>query len=131
MSPVLGLTPVILDTWEAEIRRVLIQGQLRQRKVPRTPCQWEKAGPAGTCLSSQQAWKNEIQASWSGYSGQKVRPYFQNGWRCGSRDCEVWSSNPSTTKINQSIDQSHVRLGRDSSLRLAPGKSLRPFPKNY
>jgi hypothetical protein len=29
-----GLTPIILGTWEAEIRRIMVQGQPVQRETP-------------------------------------------------------------------------------------------------
>jgi hypothetical protein len=47
---VLWLTPAILSTQEAEIRRIMIQGQLRQ-KVHKIPYQPIKSGHGGTGLS--------------------------------------------------------------------------------
>jgi hypothetical protein len=45
------LTPVILATWEVQIRRIRVQGQFRQR-VHESPSQ-PMSGHDGLCLSSQ------------------------------------------------------------------------------
>jgi hypothetical protein len=64
------LTPVILVTCEAEIGRIVVQGQSKQ-KVSKTPAQ-PIVGCSGTCLSSQAMWKTEIRTiTVSGQPGQK------------------------------------------------------------
>jgi hypothetical protein len=50
------LTPIILATWKAEIRRVTVGGQSRQ-KVRGVPSQPIKAGCGGMHLPSQLCWK--------------------------------------------------------------------------
>jgi hypothetical protein len=51
--------PVILVTWEVEMRRITIQGQPGQ-KVSENPSQPIKAGHGGGCLSSQLCRKHKI-----------------------------------------------------------------------
>jgi hypothetical protein len=45
-------TPVILATWEAKIRKIVVHVQSGQ-KVHETPSQSIKVGCGGSCLSSQ------------------------------------------------------------------------------
>jgi hypothetical protein len=71
------LTPVILATWETEIRKITVQGQPRQ-KVCKTPSQ-PIAGNDGACLSSQRC-REALEQK------EKLKSYFQNnqskmGWR--------------------------------------------------
>jgi hypothetical protein len=81
---------VILATQKAEMGKVAIQGQPRQKVCEITP-QLIKAGLGGTCLSSQLHRsinrKIVIQAS----SGMRARPYLKNNeckksWGHGSSD---------------------------------------------
>jgi hypothetical protein len=45
---------IILATWEAEIGRIMVPGQLdKKKKSVRQPSQGKKAGCGGTHLSSQ------------------------------------------------------------------------------
>jgi hypothetical protein len=53
------LTPVILATWESEIRRIIIQGQYRQGGL-KTPTPRSTAGHSGVFLSSQAIWEAKI-----------------------------------------------------------------------
>jgi hypothetical protein len=52
------LVPIILATQEMEIRRIVTQGQPRQ-KVSETPSQPIKAGQSGACLTSQLCGKHK------------------------------------------------------------------------
>jgi hypothetical protein len=65
MNEVPVLMPVILATWEMEIRRILVLDQSRQKKVCKTPCQWKKAGCGVTHLLSS-------------YGGKPKRTGFQS-----------------------------------------------------
>jgi hypothetical protein len=65
------LIPVILATWEAEIQKIEIQDQPRQ-KANKTPPSQPIAGSNGVCLSSQTTWEAEIRRiTIPGQSGQK------------------------------------------------------------
>jgi hypothetical protein len=50
--------PVILVNWEAEFKRIMVQGQLEQQAYV-TPISTEKAGYGGTLLSSQLCGKHK------------------------------------------------------------------------
>jgi hypothetical protein len=49
--------PSILNTWEADIGRIMIQGQLRQKKSLWNTISMMKVGCCDTCLSSQWHWE--------------------------------------------------------------------------
>jgi hypothetical protein len=48
----LWLVPVILGTWEAEIRKIVAPGQPGQKKGLKTPSKWKKAKCGSVLLSS-------------------------------------------------------------------------------
>jgi hypothetical protein len=73
LSPVLWLTSVIPNTWEAKIGRIMVQGQCGQT-VHETP-------------------PSPKQSGWTGGMGQTVD--------CQLCKNEALSSNPTTTKINK------------------------------
>jgi hypothetical protein len=50
------LTPKILTTWEAEIGRIMVPGQSRQKNF-RLHLERKKAGHGGVHLSFQQWWE--------------------------------------------------------------------------
>jgi hypothetical protein len=56
MSRSQWLMPIILATWEAEIRGSQFKTS-PGKKVCKTPSQWKKYEHGGTCLLSQQCWK--------------------------------------------------------------------------
>jgi hypothetical protein len=73
LGQVKWLATVIPATQKAEIRRITVQGQPRQ-KVTKTPYQPIKAGHGGTCLSSQLHRKQDCG---QGQSRHKARPYMK------------------------------------------------------
>jgi hypothetical protein len=80
--------PVILATWEAKMRRIMVQGQHRQKKkVHRThPIPVEKS-LARWCVPiiPDMAVSRECGRGWF---GQKLRPYLQNNQ--SKKGLEVW-----------------------------------------
>jgi hypothetical protein len=68
---------VILATQEVEIRRIMVQGQPRQ-KVGESPSP-PKAGHGDLCLSSQLFKRSKQEDYGPGWTGQKLwRPYPKN-----------------------------------------------------
>jgi hypothetical protein len=61
------LTPVILVTWEEEIRRIVVQGQQGQN-IYETLFQPIKAWCGDTCLSTQLQGKAQIKGLCSGWA---------------------------------------------------------------
>jgi hypothetical protein len=70
------LTPVILATWEAEISKIVVWGQPRQ-KFPKTPSQ-PIAGLTCAHMSSQAAWEAEI----GGIQVPGQPMSMENSWVC-------------------------------------------------
>jgi hypothetical protein len=47
--------PIILATWEAEIRKIMVKGQPKE-EVHQIPSQWKEAGSGSVCWSLQKQW---------------------------------------------------------------------------
>jgi hypothetical protein len=105
---------VILATWEAEIRRIVVQGQLGHE----TPSQPIIAGHSGTHLSSQATQDSEIRiVAPASQTKNFVRPHI-NGKRLGVVACATQPCEGRKLKI------------RRSWFKLAQAKNLKPCLKN-
>jgi hypothetical protein len=81
------LTPVILATGEAEIRKIEFRGQSRQ-KVIETPSQPVKAGHGGTPLSSSYSGGIQPRLMAQAGPGINARPYLKNNQT--KKGLEMW-----------------------------------------
>jgi hypothetical protein len=82
--------PVIPAIQKAEIRRILVLGQPRQ-KVHKTTSHQKKSGHGGVSIIPSSTGSIKQENCVPGQLWQKVRPYLQNNlgrkdWRCGSND---------------------------------------------
>jgi hypothetical protein len=89
------LTPVPLTTWKAEIRRISVPGQPRQKTFARPHLNGKKLGlVAQTCHPSYDG-KYKLGGSWSRLTWTKeTRAYFQNNQSKKDRRCSSGSSTP-------------------------------------
>jgi hypothetical protein len=71
------LTLVILASQEAEIGRIVVQGQPWQ-KAHEAPSQLKKAGFVAPACHLSDGEKLKAGVSWPKLAGQKGRPYLQN-----------------------------------------------------
>jgi hypothetical protein len=118
----------ILATWEAEIGRITVQGQLG-KKVHMTPYRLIKPGCGDTHLSSQLFGKHKQEDHSPDWPEQKVRPNFKNNEskkkkaECMTQvveylpsKCEVLISMPSTEKKQKASIRSCICLNCGISL---------------
>jgi hypothetical protein len=104
-------TTVIIAMREAELGRIMVQGQPEQ-KVHKTPAQQKTLDVVACACHPSDGSECLIQEDHSpGWPGQRVRPYFQNsqttkGWRWGSSlptkvQCPEFK--PGTDKTHSSV----------------------------
>jgi hypothetical protein len=80
--------PVILATWEAEIRKIVIPSQHRQKKVHKSPLQQKKAGPGGATCHSSDGRKCHIEGWWFRLAWAKTKT--QSPKQLEQKGLETW-----------------------------------------